>query len=208
MSYDRLTAENAALLLIDHQTGLSNGIQDQSVPEYMTAVTGLVKLAKILNLPTVASTSASSGPNGPLLPIIPSLLPDAPVIHRPGQVNAWDNQEFVEAVRKTGRKKLIVAGVSTEVCVAFVSLSAVKAGYDVYAVIDASGTWNKLVQEVAIARLAQAGVVPMTWVAVLGELLGDWSQPLGQEIGVVMMEHLPFYGNLYGSFLAAKGSAQ
>lgn len=205
MSYDRLSADNAAVLLVDHQTGLSNGVQDQSIPEYMTAVTALTRLAKTFNLPTVITTSAADGPNGPVLPIITQTLPDAPVIHRPGEINAWENPAFVEAVEKTGRKKLIIAGVSTEVCVAFVALSAIKAGYDVYAVIDASGTWNKQVQEVAVARMAQAGIVPMTWVAVGAELQADWRNPTGDALGQIMGEHLPFYGNLFGSYLAAKG---
>lgn len=205
MSYDRLTAENAAVLLVDHQTGLSNGVQDQSLPEYMTSVTALAKLAKTFNLPTVITTSAADGPNGPVLPVITQLLPDAPVIHRPGEINAWENGAFVDAVKKTGRRKLIVAGVSTEVCVAFVALSAIKAGYEVYAVIDASGTWNKLVQEVSIARMVQAGIVPMTWVAVGAELQADWRNPSGESLGQIMGEHLPFYGNLIGSYLATKG---
>lgn len=205
MSYDRLTSENAAVLLVDHQTGLSNGVQDQSVPEYMTAVTALVKLAKAFDLPTVVTTSAADGQNGPILPVITQTLPDAPVIHRPGEINAWDNKDFVDAVKKTGRKKLIIAGVSTEVCVAFVALSAIKEGYDVYAVIDASGTWNKLVQEVAVARMAQAGIKPITWVAVGAELQGDWRNSTGPQLGQIMAEHLPFYGNLFGSFKAAKG---
>src|SRR5262252_8813862 len=101
MSYDRLTADNAALLLVDHQTGLSNGIQDQSVPEYMTSVTALVKLAKTFKLPTVVTTSAADGPNGPPLPIITQTLPEAPIVHRPGEINAWENKAFVEAVKKT-----------------------------------------------------------------------------------------------------------
>jgi nicotinamidase-related amidase len=208
MSYDRLTADNAALLLVDHQTGLSNGVQDQSVPEYITAITALVKLANTFKLPTVVTTSAADGPNGPVLPVITQTLPEAPVIHRPGEINAWDSKEFVAAVRKTGRKKLIVAGVSTEVCVAFVALSAIEEGYDVYAVIDASGTWNKLVQEVAVARVAQAGVKPITWVAVGAELQADWRNPTGQALGQIMGQHLPFYGNLYGSFLAAQRKAK
>jgi nicotinamidase-related amidase len=205
MSYARLTADNAALLLIDHQTGLSNGIQDQSVPEYVTSVTALVKLAKAFRLPTVITTSAAGGPNGPVLPVITQTLPDAPVIHRPGEINAWNNNDFADAVRKTGREKLIVAGVSTEVCVAFVALSAIREGFDVYAVIDASGTWNKLVQEVAVAGMAKAGVVPITWVAVGAELQRDWRDPTGPELGAIMGEHLPFYGNLIGSFMAPKG---
>ncbi len=206
MSYDRLTPENAAVLFIDHQTGLSNGIQDQSVPEYVTAVTALAKMTKNFDLPAVITTSAADGPNGPVLPAITELLPNAPVVHRPGQINAWDNADFVEAVKKTGRKKLIVAGVSTEVCVAFVALSAVKEGFEVYAVIDASGTWNKLVQEVAVARMVQAGVQPITWVAVGAELLGNWNHPQGQAHAKVMGEHLPFYSNLFASFMAAKNS--
>ncbi|NSZ61460.1 isochorismatase family protein (plasmid) [Agrobacterium tumefaciens] len=204
MSYDRLTADNAALLLVDHQTGLSNGIQDQSVPEYLAAVTGLVKFAKAFGLPTVVTTSAADGPNGPVLPVITQTLPDATVVQRPGEINAWDNAAFVDAVKKTGRKKLIVAGVSTEVCVAFVALSAIKDGYDVYAVIDASGTWNKLVQEVAIARMVQAGVQPITWVAVGAEIQADWRKPTGEQLAQVMGENLPFYGNLISSFVAAK----
>ncbi len=204
MSYERLAADNAAVLFIDHQTGLSNGVQDQSVPEYTTAVTALAKLAKTFKLPSVITTSAADGPNGPVLPVITELLPDAPLVHRPGEINAWDNSEFVDAVKKTGRKKLIVAGVSTEVCVAFVALSAIREGYDVYAVIDASGTWNKLVQEVAVARMVQAGVKPMTWVAVGAELQSDWRNQTGEALARVMGEHLPFYGNLVGSFMASK----
>ena len=204
MSYDRLTPENTAVLFVDHQAGLSNGIQDQSVPEYLNAVTALAKMAKNFKLPSVITTSAANGPNGPVLPVISELLPDAPVVHRPGEINAWTNEEFVSAVKKTGRKKLLVAGVSTEVCVAFVALSAIADGYDVYAVIDASGTWNKLVQEVAVARLVQAGVEPITWVAAGAELLGDWRSPHGQSHGQVMMDHLQFYGNLVASFQSAK----
>lgn len=206
MSYEQLSAENCAVLFIDHQTGLSTGVQDQSVPEYVTAVTALAKLAKIYKLPSVITTSDAEGPNGPILPIIPQLLPDAPLIHRPGEINAWNNKDFVNAVKKTGRKKLIVAGVSTEVCVAFVALSAIKEGYDVYAVIDSSGTWNKLVQEVAVARMVQAGIKPITWVAVGAELQVDWrNNPTGNELGAVMGEHLPFYGNLIGSYMEHKG---
>lgn len=203
MSYERLTAENAAILFIDHQTGLSNGVQDQSYPEYLTAVTALAELAKAYELPAVITTSAEDGPNGPVLPVVAHNLPDAPVIKRPGEINAWDNAEFVAAVEATGRKKLIIAGVSTDVCVALLALAARSAGYEVYAVIDASGTWNKLVQEIAVARMVKAGVEPMTWVAVAAELQGDWRSDKGQELGRIMGTYLPFYGNLTASFAAA-----
>lgn len=204
--YDTLTSDNAALLLIDHQTGLCNGVQDQSVPEFMTNVTALVRLAEAFKLPTVVTTSAADGPNGPVLPVITQTLPDATVVHRPGEINAWSNPEFVSKVEETGRKKLLVAGVSTEVCVAFVAMAAKAAGYDVYAVIDSSGTWSKLVQEVAIARMVQAGVQPITWVAVGAELQSDWRNESAGAFGAIMGEQLPFYGNLIGSFMAAKGA--
>jgi len=205
MSYERLTPDNAAVLFVDHQTGLANGVADQSQPEFTSNVTALAKLAKLFNLPTVITTSAADGPNGPVMPQITQQLPSATIVHRPGEINAWDNADFVTAVTKTGRKKLIIAGISTEVCVAFVALSAIKAGYDVYAVIDASGTWNKLVQEVSISRMVQAGINPITWVAVGAELQADWRKDTGEGLGQIMGDHLNFYGNLFGSYLAAKG---
>ncbi len=100
--YDRLTSDNAALLMVDHQTGLSNGVADQSLPEFMNNVAALAKLAKLFKLPTVITTSAADGPNGPVLPLILALLPEAPVVHRPGEINAWENKDFVAAVKRTG----------------------------------------------------------------------------------------------------------
>jgi nicotinamidase-related amidase len=167
----------------------------------------LAKTAKAFGLPSIVTTSAENGPNGPILPVLAEILPNATVVSRPGEINAWDNEEFVAAVEATGRKKLIVAGVSTEVCVTFVALAAQAAGHEVYAVIDASGTWSKLVQEVAVQRMVQAGIIPVTWVAVAAELQGDWRNPSGAELAGIMGSHLPFYGNLQASFTAA-GTAQ
>jgi nicotinamidase-related amidase len=191
MSYERLTADNAALLLVDHQTGLSNGVADQGQLEFINNATALAKLGKLFKLPTVITISGDDGANGPLLPQIAALYPDTAVVHRPGEINPWENKHFVEAVKQTGRRKLIVAGVSTEVCLAFVALAAAAEGYDVYAVVDASGTWNKLVQEMAVARMTQAGIKPITWAAVGAELQGDWRNPTGQDFAVILAEHIP-----------------
>ena len=143
MPYERLTSDTAAVLFIDHQTGLANGVQTQSPPEFINNVRALVRIAQIYKLPSIITTSSADGPNGPIIPVVAEGLPEATIVHRPGEINAWDNQDFVAAVKETGRKKLLIAGISTEVCLAFVSLSARDAGYDVYAVIDASGTWSK-----------------------------------------------------------------
>ena len=206
MSYERLTSDKAAVLFIDHQTGLANGVQTQSPPEFINNVRALVRIAQIYKLPSIITTSSADGPNGPIMPAVAEGLPGATTVHRPGEINAWDNKDFVAAVKKTGRKKLLIAGISTEVCLAFVSLSAREAGHDVYAVLDASGTWNKLVEEAAIARMVEARIVPMTWVSVGAELLGDWRSATGQAHGKLMADYLPFSGNNFVGFLAAKGA--
>ncbi len=203
---ETLAPDNAALLMIDHQTGISNGIADMSQTEFKNNVDALAKTGRMFDLPSLITTSASDGPNGPLFHSITEILPNAPVIHRPGQINAWDCEEFVEAVKKLGRKKLILAGVSTDVCLAFAAISAINDGYEVYAVVDASGTWNQLVAQTAILRMIQAGVIPMTWVAVAAELQKDWRNPTGEQLAEIMGEHLPFYGNVITSFMTAKKS--
>ena len=203
---NRLTPENAALLLIDHQAGISNGITDMSQPEFKNNLIALAKIGKMFGLPSVITTSAANGPNGPLIGDIVEILPDAPVIHRPGQINAWEHEEFVATVKKSGRKKLIMAGVSTDVCLAFAAISAVQDGFDVYAVLDASGTWSPLVAQTAALRMIQAGVIPMTWVAVSAELQNDWRNPTGGELAELFRQHLPFYGNVMSSFAAASAN--
>jgi nicotinamidase-related amidase len=199
-----LTPNNAALLMIDHQSGISNGVADMSQTEFLNNVAALAKVGRMFKLPTIITTSAADGPNGPLLGKVAEIQPDAPVIHRPGQINAWDHEEFVAEVKKTGRKKLILAGVSTDVCLAFAAISAVNDGFDVYAVLDASGTWSPLVAQVAALRMMQAGVVPITWVAVAAELQKDWRNDTGQELAEIMSTHLPFYGNVIASFTAVR----
>src|SRR6185437_6759160 len=103
----------------------------------------LAETAKFFKLPTILTTSFEQGPNGVILPELKDLFPGAPFIARPGQINAWDNEDFVRAVRETGRKQLVMAGVVTDVCVAFPALSALQEGYQVFVVADASGTFNK-----------------------------------------------------------------
>ena len=203
---NRLTPENAALLLIDHQTGISNGITDLTQPEFKNNLIALAKIGKMFGLPSVITTSAANGPNGPLISDIVEILPEAPVIHRPGEINAWEHEGFVETVKSSGRKKLIMAGVSTDVCLAFAAVSAVQDGFDVYAVLDASGTWSPLVAQTATLRMVQAGVIPMTWVAVSAELQNDWRNPTGGELAELFRQHLPFYGNVMASFAAANAN--
>jgi nicotinamidase-related amidase len=122
------------------------------------------------------------------------------LIHRPGIISAWDDPEFVSAVERTGRKNLIMAGVTVDVCLAFTAMQAVDAGYNVYGVIDASGGLDVTVRELAIARMRDHGVTPINWTTVAVELQRDWRLPTGQELGQVFHDHYQSYGLLMDSF--------
>jgi nicotinamidase-related amidase len=196
------------LALIDHQTGLMNLVGSMGTVEFKSIVVGLAKTAKLHGLPTVITTSAADGPNGPYLPEVLELLPDAPVVSRPGQINAWDNADFVKAIEQTGRKKVVMAGITTDVCVAFAALSALDAGYEVYVVVDASGSMNAAVQDAALLRMADAGATIGTWFALSCELLYDWRKPTGAGTAQLFVEHMPAYAEVYHSHGAAARAAQ
>lgn len=156
--YDGLTVNNAALLLIDHQVGLMQLVRDMAPEEFKNNVVGLAKTAKTFDLPVILTTSVDWGPNGVILPELKTLFPDIEVIRRPGVINAWRWPAFRKTVDDTGRKKLIIAGISDATCLQFPALDAVLEGFDVHAVIDASGAVSILEREATIATLAQAGV--------------------------------------------------
>ncbi len=185
-----------------------NLVENTSAVTFKNYVVGLAKTAKIHDIPVVLTTSAEKGPNGPFLPEIVELLPDAPIVSRPGQIDAWDNEEFVEAIEKTGRKKLVVSGITTDVCVAFVTLSALDAGYEVYVVVDASGSMNPEVQSAAIMRMSAAGATIGTWFAVTCELLSDWRNPAGEATAKLFVEHFPAYGEVFESHRAATSQSR
>src|SRR4051812_41956682 len=125
----RLSADDAVVLLIDHQAGLLSLVQDYGPDEFRNNVLALADTAKLFRLPTILTTSFENGPNGVLMPELKAAFPDAPFIPRPGQINAWDNEDFVEAVRNTGRKQLIMAGVGPDGFGAFPALFALWGGY-------------------------------------------------------------------------------
>jgi nicotinamidase-related amidase len=198
-AYRRLEKNDAVVLLVDHQSGLISLVQDYPPNEFKNNVLALAACAKFFALPTILTTSFEDGPNGPLVPELKEMFPDAPYIPRPGQINAWDNPDFVEAIRKTGRKQLILAGVVTDVCVAFVALSAREAGYEVFAVTDASGTFDLGVRTAALMRMQAAGVQLVNWFAVACELHRDWRNDV-EGLGALLSNHIPNYRNLMTSY--------
>lgn len=202
--YNRLDKDNAAVLMVDHQTGLISGfVRDFGVDEFEQNVEALVDITNYFKLPTVLSTSLESGPNGPLMSYITDNLPNAPKIERPGEINAWDNPDFVKAVEATGKKQLIIAGVVTDVCVAFVALSAINAGYEVFVVANASGSYSDKIARDALERMSNAGVQIMSWFSVASELHRDWrNDTIG--FGELLQSHFPAYKNVVTSFNAPK----
>lgn len=201
--YQRIQKNDATVLLVDHQSGLISMVQDFSPAEFKNNVLALADIAKFFELPTILTTSFEDGPNGPLVPELREIFPSAPYIPRPGQINAWDNEDFIKAVKDTGRNQLIIAGVVTDVCVAFPALSAREEGYEVFVVTDASGTFNEAVRHAAWHRMSQAGVQLMNWFSVAAELHRDWRHDI-EGLGKLLSNHIPAYRNLMTSYLAQK----
>lgn len=199
--YNHLSQEDAQVLLIDHQAGLMSLVQDFTPDEFRNNVLALADLSVFFKLPTILTTSFENGPNGPLMPELKKLFPNAPYIARPGQINAWDNEDFVSAVKETGRKQLIIAGVVTDVCVTMPALAALAEGFEVFVVTDASGTFNKTVRDAAWNRMAQQGAQLMNWFSVACELHRDWRNDV-DGLGALLANHLPGYKNLMTSYSA------
>jgi nicotinamidase-related amidase len=199
--YKRLNKDDAVMLLVDHQAGLLSLVRDIDPDKFKNNILATADLAKYFKLPTVLTTSFETGPNGPIMPELKALFPDAPYIPRPGQINAWDNEDFVKAIKATGRKQLLIAGIVTEVCVGFVALSAIEAGFDVFVVTDASGTFNDIAQKSAWDRMSAAGAQLMNWFAVACELHRDWRNDV-EGLATLFANHIPDYKNLMTSYNA------
>ncbi|NYI02597.1 isochorismatase family protein [Cupriavidus plantarum] len=191
---NRLTRDNAVLLLVDHQIGLYTGVRDIDTLELTHNVVGLAKAAVALGVPVILTTTTENV-WGPLIPELADALPGVPVIERT-TVNAWDEPRVVAAVEATGRKKLIVTGISTDVCLAFPAMSALDAGYDSFAVIDASGGFSKTQVQMGVARMQQAGVVPVCYSNVAVEILADNAAPEAQTVYAAL--GMPFGGLVFG----------
>jgi len=202
-----IRADDALILLLDHQSGLFQVVKDIPVAELRANTAMLAKLASLLKIPVITTASVPDGPNGPLMPEIHEFAPHAVYVPRKGEVNAWDNELFVKAVRETGRKTLIMAGVWTSVCVMFPALDAKAAGFNVYAVIDASGDPSEMASRITLARFAQVGVVPISANAVLCELQRTWNRPDAAEIAKLYTMVAPNYAAVIESYNRAQDAA-
>ena len=206
-----LTPQNSALILIDHQPQMAFATHSIDTLTLINNVTGLAKAAKIFKVPTVLTTVAAKSFSGPLFTTVQAVFPDQKPIDRT-TMNSWEDKNFLDAVKKTGRKKLVIAALWTEVCLIGPTLGAIDDGYEVYIVTDASGGVSPEAHEMAIRRMIQAGASPVTWLQVLLEYQRDWArQETYVEVNNLAKEHAGAYGlgigYAKGMFGASEGGA-
>ncbi len=195
--YQKLDPKDAAMLLIDHQVGtMAFGITDLDATNLKNNTLWLAEAAKVFDMPVILTTSNPNGANGPLFKELTDLLPDAPIIDRV-IIDAWQDENFVNAVKKTGRKQLVMAGVTADVCLTFPAIGAAGEGFDVYAVMDASGTVNQHALYAAMFRMNQAGVKMANTNMVVAELQRDWTLPTASATGGLYQNRLPNFGYIY-----------
>jgi nicotinamidase-related amidase len=177
---ERLTRNNALLLLVDHQVGLYTGVRDIDVLQLKHNIVGLTRAMLALKVPVVVTTT-SEKMWGPLIPELADVVHGVQRIERT-TVNAWDEKRVVDAVKATGRNNLIVSGISTDVCLAFPAMAALADGFQSYAVIDASGGFSQTQVDMGIVRMQQAGVVPVCYSNVAIEILADNAAPEAEAV--------------------------
>ena len=196
---------DAVLLLIDHQSGLFQLVRDMDYTTLRNNVTTLAKVAHLFNIPTITTASVPEGPNGPIIPEIHQSNPNAVHLPRSGPINAWDYRPFVEAVEETKRKTLLIAGTLTSICMSFPTLKALTEGYKVFCIVDASGNHSQMATDLTIARVTQAGGMPIDTFAVMSELMNTWDRPEAGDFAQIMVDHIvPAYGALIESYAKAQ----
>ena len=184
MHKNAFTPENAAMLLIDHQLGTMGWTHSHDINLVKANALKLARIAKALKLPVVLTASMEDHVQGPLMPELEQILPEAFAqrIKQPGIVNAMHHDGFNKAVQATGRKKLFVAGVTTEICVVFPVLQMLNEGYEVQVSADASASWTKYGDDLALRRMEDAGAIITTVDQIISELAVDWTSPNGQKL--------------------------
>ena len=199
---------DAVIVLLDHLSGLFQTVKDIPVADLRRNVEMIAKLATLLNIPVITTASEPAGTNGPLMPEIHRDAPHAVYVPRKGEVNAWDNDDFVAEVKATGRRTLIMAGVWTSVCVMFPALDARAAGFDVYAVLDASGDPSEMASRISLARFVQGGVKPTSTNALLSELHRTWARPEAADLAQLYALAAPNYAAVIESYVRAQQAAK
>jgi nicotinamidase-related amidase len=191
---ERVTRTNGVLLLVDHQIGLYTGVRDIDVLELKHNVVGLTRAMLALKVPVIVTTTTEKM-WGPMIPELAEVLPGVRGIERT-TVNAWDEKRIVDAVKATGRKNLIITGISTDVCLAFPAIAALADGFQTYAVIDASGGFTRTQVDMGVLRMQHAGVIPVCYSNVAVEILADNAAPEAEAVYAALA--MPFSSLVFG----------
>ncbi|RSS70282.1 isochorismatase family protein [Streptomyces sp. WAC06614] len=203
-----MTPDNTTVVLVDHAVGFANVLRSHDTAQHINNVVGLAKTALWYGTGLVVTNGLPGKPSGPLYPQLREVIGDHPVIERAGNFNGFLDEEFARAVRQTGRQKLAIAGVSTEGCVLQTVLGALREGYEVYLVVDASASLTAETHAVAVQRMVAAGAVPVTWFSLAGEFQVDHRFPTGPIFQRLMREHVPTMAMGVQSHLSAVQQAQ
>ncbi|MGC2427865.1 MAG: isochorismatase family protein [Nitrososphaeraceae archaeon] len=202
--HERLTRDNAVLLLVDHQVGLVAGSRYPEPQDLRKNVVGLARASTILGVPIVATTTMSDGMFGPIFPELADILKDQEMIDRT-TVNPFDEPRITSSIKRTGRSNVIIAGVNTAVCTCFPAISAVKAGYGAYAAIDASGAFNATEQQTAMIRMTQVGVIVADYNAIIVEILANNADPLAAQVyAAIGLSHFVSMRDIYSTLTTSK----
>ena|SRR5665811_358137 len=190
-----LEANNSVLLLVDYQARMVYGIESHDRTTLKNNVMDLAKGAQVLGIPTILTTINAKN-NGVFLPEIVEMFPDSPVIDRKmPSFDAFDDKELLDAVKKTGRKQLVLSGLWTSMCMSLTSLHGLRAGFDVFGVMDAAGSETLYAHNMDVERMIQAGVVPCTWMQTVSEWMNNWQNP---KAGDLYMKVYRVYSGFFG----------
>jgi nicotinamidase-related amidase len=204
-AYDKPTPQNSIMVFIDHQIGLMASVRDfQQASAYKSNVVSLAKMARALDIPVLLTTSNAQWQNGDILPDLKELFPQQAIIRRTGIINAYEDPSFRKAleeiVAKTGRRHIIISGVTLGTCVAFPTLSMLNDGYVVHPIVDASGAWSRYEADAAMQRMTAAGAQLNSVFALGAELQADWKRPSGMKMLDPFINGLPEYGWVLQNF--------
>lgn len=189
-----LTPENCTVIFIDHQPQMTFGVTSIDRQLLLNNTVGLAKAARAFNVPVILTTVETKNFSGYMWPQLLELFPGKEPIERTS-MNSWEDTNFVAEVERIGRKKLVIAALWTEVCLCFPAIQAMEAGYEVYAVVDASGGTTTIAHDMAMQRIIQAGAVPVTWLQVLLEFQRDWARRETYDAVIkIVKEHAGAYG--------------
>ncbi|KAK1831746.1 putative isochorismatase family protein [Podospora conica] len=203
--YERLEKDNAVLVILDMQEGLYHMARDFDPTLYKQSMLAHAAIGTVFtDLPVVMTTSAESGPNGLLPQEILDMYPSAPLIQRQGEVNAWDNADFRAAIRATNRTQIIIGGIVTDVCTAFLARSLRDEGYSVWANLEASGTTTPEIRDISNWQMLKAGVNVVSLFSIVCDLMRDWrATPGAAEMYPFLDKYYPGYGMLARAHKAA-----